>query len=599
MNLFSYVKSRLSIIDVIGEYTKLKQAGTYWKAHCPFHHEKTASFTVSPHKEIFYCFGCHAGGDLISFVAQAERCTQLEAAQHLIERYNIKLPEELTKQPYESTEKKHDYFNLCKVIAQYCHTMLKKSPSISLYLEQRGFTKKSIDHFMVGYLPSGLKNMKSFVAHMQTKSILLKDLLDANIVMQGKKVIYSPFEDRIIFPIKEHLGRFCGFGGRVFRKNDTRAKYYNSRENSFFSKGSLLFGFDSAKKEIQKSESLFLVEGYTDCIAMVQHGFINTVATLGTACTIEHLKLVSRHVDHLYIVYDSDNAGNKAIDRLTELCWQINVELSIVKLPQKEDPASFLHSGGDMKQQINQAEDIFIFFINQLAADFSKKPLSKKLKALEKLLQIVNNIDEPLKKDIILQNAAQSLNIPIESLRSELKKLLRKNHSKRKFTPPNKEPEKQKQLPESPDVSYPLEKKILFAIINDVSLLNKDNEDYLIACLPNPLGSIVKKVKKVKEQQRTVNVNFSSLYKLLDQQEKLLLNKVLFQQNEKIGNQSFGHLLQRFKNKTWKIVAINMKQKLATAEQNNDTKEVEKLLHNFSKLKKALLHKNVELKNNE
>ncbi|MFC1845553.1 CHC2 zinc finger domain-containing protein, partial [Candidatus Dependentiae bacterium] len=137
MNLFSYVKSRLSILDIIGQYTKLRKAGTYWKANCPFHHEKTASFTVSPHKEIFYCFGCHTSGDLISFIAKVENCSQLEAAQHLIETYQIEVPEELLQSRPQNQDEKNNYFSLCEAVANWCHSMLKKSPSTLRYLRKR------------------------------------------------------------------------------------------------------------------------------------------------------------------------------------------------------------------------------------------------------------------------------------------------------------------------------------------------------------------------------------------------------------------------------------------------------------------------------
>src|SRR5205085_2740721 len=141
------------------------------------------------------------------------------------------------------------------------------------------------------------------------------DLVDCHILAQNKNLYYSPFEERILFPIKGPMGRVCGFGGRVYKKHDTRPKYYNTKESDFFIKGSLLFGFDEAKKAIQAAQSVFMVEGYTDCLAMVQHGFTNTVATLGTACTQNHLKLLSRHADLLYVLYDADAAGTQAILR--------------------------------------------------------------------------------------------------------------------------------------------------------------------------------------------------------------------------------------------------------------------------------------------
>src|SRR5579872_61857 len=356
MNIFSFIKSRVTIWDVVNEYTTLKRAGSYWKSQCPFHHEKTASFTVSPDKEIFYCFGCHTGGDAISFIAQIENCSQLEAAHFLADRYNIDLPKNIEVSEGNAEQKKH-YFDVCHLVAQWCHLQLKKNPSATAYLTERGISAQQIDDFMIGYFPTGLSAINAFVHDLKRSNILVDDLIHATILAQGKTVLYSPFEDRIIFPIKDHLGRFCAFGGRIFKPQDTRAKYYNSRENEYFTKGSLLFGLDLAKKSIQKEGFVFLVEGYTDCITMVQHGYQNTVATLGTACTIAHLKLLSRYTPYVYLLYDSDKAGQQAILRLTQLCWQASMELKVVQLPTGQDPASFLAAGNDLAPRIQSAQD--------------------------------------------------------------------------------------------------------------------------------------------------------------------------------------------------------------------------------------------------
>ena len=169
--------------------------------------------------------------------------------------------------------------------------------------------------------------------------------MTAGILSESKNALYSPFEDRIMFPITDNLGRFCGFGGRTFMPQDERPKYYNSKENNFFTKGSLIFGLNVAKRDIQHKEIVFVVEGYMDCIAMAQHGYTNTVATLGTACTLEHLKQLSRYASYVYVLYDGDAAGQSAILRLTELCWNVNMDLKVIRLPRQEDPASFLAKG--------------------------------------------------------------------------------------------------------------------------------------------------------------------------------------------------------------------------------------------------------------
>ena len=198
------------------------------------------------------------------------------------------------------------------------------------------------------FFPSGQYALKSLVDYAKTQNYLLDDLLTANIVGVTKGTIFSSLEDRIVFPIKDHLSRHCGFGGEFSNRRIPAPNIIIPRKIPYFSKGSLLFGLELAKKNIQQSNSAFLVEGYIDCIAMVQHGFPNTVATLGTACNLEHLKIISRYCQSLYVLFDGDIAGQKAMLRLTEFAWQVNLDLKVIRLPAAEDPASFLQNKGSI-----------------------------------------------------------------------------------------------------------------------------------------------------------------------------------------------------------------------------------------------------------
>ncbi len=412
MNLFSYLKTRIAILDVVSEYATLKKAGLYWKGQCPFHSEKTASFTVSPHKEIFYCFGCHVGGDVIAFIARKEQCSQIEAAKHLIDRYKIELPSALSGQLSGNKltlENSKQYTTICQLVAQWCHKELFNSTTALAYLAKRGITQKTINDFTIGYFAGGLANVKRLINDLGKQHILVDDLLEHAILSRSKNILFSPFEERIIFPINDHLGRCCGFGGRIFKPHDTRAKYYNSHENHYFAKGQLLFGLDKAKKEIQKLGSVFLVEGYMDCITMAHYGFSNTVATLGTACTIEQLTTLSRYAQEVLVLYDGDNAGQQAILRIGQLCWQANIELKVISLPKNEDPASYLIKDGSLTSLLSDAQDIFAFFIKTIGADFTKKSLQEKLQLTRKILDIIQKLNDPLKQDFLLQNASFSI----------------------------------------------------------------------------------------------------------------------------------------------------------------------------------------------
>lgn len=582
MNLFSFIKERVSILDVINEYVTLKKAGGYHKGTCPFHHEKTASFTVSPDKEIFYCFGCHLSGDAISFIAKIENCTQKDAAKLLAEKYAIDLPQNISFELSEkNTEDKNHYFSICKAVAEWCHQQLLKSPSAQLYFKQRGFGAESFDYFTLGYFPSGNAGINDLLYSMKRQSILPRDLIEAHILAEGRTTLYSPFEERLIFPIKDALGRHCGFGGRTFKEHDTRPKYYNSRENEYFIKGSLLFNLDKAKKSIQEAGKIFLVEGYTDCMAMTQYGLNNTVATLGTACTIEHLKQLARYAEHIVIVYDNDNAGNLAVLRLTELCWQVNLELKVIILPQGDDPASFLINKGDIQTLINSAQDIFLFFLNALGDRFISKPLSQKIQTTRSFLTVIATITDPLKKDILLQKAAKTFDIPFESLKQELDRITSHTTS----TQPKLEQKKQIITQEE---SIPLlEKRIFCAIMNNMQLFNGESRHHLIKYLPSPLRDILTQLKAIKEKDK--DLTFGYFFDTLNEREKQYVSKLLLEEDEIVDTVAFDKLLEQLQKKQWKIIVRDIKAQLTQAKQEGNLDKVSLILHDFMELQNRLV----------
>lgn len=592
MNVFTYLKQRVAILDVIGEYVSLKKAGLYFKGHCPFHHEKTASFTVSPHKEIFYCFGCHEGGDVITFIGKVEHCTPFEAIKHLADRYNIDIPESMLKEARssESNEDKNRYFDLCEMVAQWCSENLKKNPSVMNYVLQRKIISESITQFSIGYFPGGLQAINRLLSFARNQNILADDLMTANILAQGKSVLYSPFEERIIFPIKDHLGRFCGFGGRRFKEHDERAKYYNSRENQYFVKGSILFGLDIAKKSIQEKEAVFLVEGYTDCIAMVQHGYPNTVATLGTACTSTHLKTLSRYAQRLVVLYDGDKAGQDAILRLTELCWQVSMELSVIVMPAGHDPASYLETPAHTPGQFNDpsiAQDIFDFFISTLGANYGSKSLGEKLKIARKIIGIIHKQEESLKQDLLLQKASKALDIPFSSLKQELEDF--------RDTPAPTQPEEpaSKISEESHlvmDQGLPkLEKMIFFAIMNNIQLLNPENEEYLLEYLPQPLNTLLATLKRAKKSNP--GLTFTEYYGLLGTEEQLFISKLLLEGELEPIQKDFDHLMIQLQKKHWKEIVNGIKIKLAQAKREENAEKMNAIMRDFLELKQKMIHK--------
>jgi DNA primase len=580
MNLFSFIKERISILDVVNEYVTLKRAGGYHKGTCPFHHEKTASFTVSPDKQIFYCFGCHLSGDVISFMAKMENCSQKDAAKLLAEKYSLELPQSLSFETTEkNTENKNHYFAICKAVALWCHEQLLKNPTAQSYFHRRGFIAENFSYFTLGYFPSGNTGISDLLYSMKKQSVLSRDLIDAHILAEGRTTLYSPFEERLIFPIKDALGRFCGFGGRTFKEHDTRPKYYNSRENEYFVKGSLLFNLDKAKKSIQETGKIFLVEGYTDCMAMAQQGMPNTVATLGTACTVEHLKQLARYAEHIFVVYDNDHAGTSAVLRLTELCWHVNLELKVIMLPAGEDPASFLTNKGNLSTLIDRAQDIFHFFLDTLGQNFLNKPLAQKIQITRSFLTVISTINDVLKKDILLQKAAKTFDIPFESLKQELDRIQEKIAS-----PVGHHQTIVKHEQEAVPL---LEKRIFCAIMNNIQLFSGESRLRLITYLSSPLRDILAQLKATKETTKTIT--FGCFFDTLNERDKQYVSKLLLEEHEIMDTTAFDRLLEQLQKKQWKLIVRDIKAQLTQAKQVGDTHKAALILQDFMELQNKLL----------
>jgi DNA primase len=578
MNLFNFIKSSVRILDVVNEYTTLKKSGgLYWKSPCPFHQEKTPSFTVSPDKEIFYCFGCNESGDVISFIAKIEKMSQYEAAQYLIEKYNLNVPEQIKSSFASSQETKTEkdaYFALCKLVANWCHDQLFLHDTALNYVHSRKFNQQSITQFTIGFFPKGNFAIKNLLNYVSTQGFLTQDLIKAGIIFQGQANLYSPFESRIIFPIKDHLGRHCGFGGRVFLPEDDRCKYYNSKENQFFQKGTILFGLDIAKKNIQSNDIAFLVEGYTDCIAMHSYGYKNSVATLGTACTLEHLKRIANYTQQLYVMYDGDHAGQEAILRLTQLCWSIDVETKVISLPQDSDPASFLYKNQDLKPYIRQAQDVFTFFLQSKGHDFQNKNLKEKMEATDSIISLIHTLQDPLKKDILLLKASEILQIPLEILRTE-------------YNVTNKQVEKSTIDMATSSVLTPLESKIFSAILHYPQLLNSENKTLLAAGLPSPYNELLLKIAKIIEQN--TGISLAKIQEQLTVDEQILIRQLVFALEETNIEAAFEQMLLQFQKKHWKSIVVNIKMKLKQATQDSNNEEIQTIVTAFQAIKLKLL----------
>ncbi len=606
MTLFEFVKARLPILDVISEHVKLRAMGSYFKGPCPFHSEKDASFTVSPDRQIFYCFGCQATGDVIGFFARLEHISQIEAVKLLVEHYSLELPPEVQKSAMKEMkdfEKKDQHNNLCQKVAGWAHVQLVKAPRAQKYLIERGITQSTIDKFMLGYFPGGSAHVDQLVKEMSYQGVLLKDLLESGVLLEGKNHLFSPWEERIIFPIKNSLGSYCGFGGRVFQQNDDRAKYINSRESDWFLKGKLLFGFDSAKKAIQQKESVFMVEGYMDCIAMAQYGYENTVATLGTACTLEHLKLLGRQAATIYLLYDGDKAGQNALLRIAQLCWQVSADMKVIVLPNDHDPASFLIQGHDLNPLVAEAQDLFNFFIDQVAEGFLDKPLSKKLVLAEKIIEVLLGIQDIFKQELLLHQAAQTMQVPFDALKRLLVEQRRKKEAKKNsdYTPRSNggsselagvavvAEQGEKNL-EKTEISL-LEQKIFSVILNSLDnqhVLKVD--DWVIPYLSDSLQHLLITLNEYLHlPDLSMPERYRSFLDSLAQGERNVVVKMSLMADQSPTQGILDDLITQFFKNHWKQMMRDMRDQMKKAEEKADVEAVKVLFGKITELKQRML----------
>lgn len=587
MSLFDFVKQSVSILDVIGSYVTLKRAGTYYKGSCPFHNETDASFTVSPDRHIFYCFGCQAGGDAIAFIAQAENMSQGQAVRHLIDRYRVNVPTDMAYelQTQTSSQEKDRYFKICEAVTRWAQHKIQTTPEAMNYLLDRNIKAETIIQFEIGYFPGGTQKMALFLKEMSNRGFLVSDLAELGIILAGRNGYYSPFEDRIIFPIKDPLGRHCAFGGRIFQANDERPKYYNSKESEIFSKRQILFGLDRAKKEMQQTGQAFLVEGYMDCIAMAQHGHSNTIATLGTACSIEHLKLLSRHVHTLFVMYDGDKAGQAAIGRLTELCWNVDIELKVVQLPPKEDPASFLAKSGDIAQLIAHSIDIFSFFVQSVSADFARKPMHEKLEICRKITEMISTIKNGIKQHLLLQQTSLALQVPL----APLKKMM--FQSKKAPAPEPTQVQSAQKEEEKGLYSQDLEKTLVSAILNSapkdttITQLYQELREYFSL----PVQEFLARFYELHDTDPAHALD--TLINSLSESERAWALSLIMQQHETLEPAVLQDFADAYKKQCWKLRVHTIRTDLLMARQKGDLQRTQELMESFLRLKREMQNK--------
>lgn len=411
------IHDEANIVDIVSEYLNLKRSGANFVGLCPFHNEKTPSFTVSETKQFFHCFGCGEGGDVISFVMKMENMSFLEASEYLANKLGIPLTEKSEKEKKLELEKEKIY-EINREAARFYYSNLIKNQEALKYIKNRKIKRKTINQFGLGFAED---NWDGVYKYLLGKGYNEKDLEKAGLIgmRRDKTGYYDKFRNRIIFPIIDTKNRVIGFGGRVI--DETMPKYLNSRDTLVFTKGNNLYGLNLVRKHSNR-ERIILVEGYMDVIALFNNGINYAVASLGTAFTSNQAKLLKRYGKEVLICYDSDNAGINATTKAINILRKEGVEAKVILLPLNQDPDDFIKENGirEFEKLIKNPLNYIDYYIFVYKEKYNLSNPDGKIKFTQEIAKILSRIKSPIEKDVYISKISKETGISKEAIEKEV-----------------------------------------------------------------------------------------------------------------------------------------------------------------------------------
>lgn len=419
-NVIEEIKSKADIVNIISEFLPLKKRGRNFIANCPFHNEKTPSFTVSPEKQIYHCFGCNASGNVFSFLMQHENMTFPEALKYLGERFGVEIKDSqgqyAPKPDDKEEERKNRLYSIHLFVSRYFYKKLRDSygKEALAYAKMRGLSLETLESFHIGYAPYKSDDL---LEQLEKLGYEEEELLASGIFSKSAEGrIYSKFFNRLIFPIETVQGKIIGFGGRVLGGGEP--KYLNSPESPIFHKKYNLYALNLAKEEIRRKNQILLMEGYMDVIAVWQKGVRNAVASLGTAFTVEQGRLMLRYANEIVIVYDSDDAGKKAAVRAMEVLRPLKAAVRIAEFSGAKDPDEYINLFGlaAFEERIRNAKSAFRYLLDLGKASMDYARPEEKVRCIRFVLPEVMAAEDPLLRNEYLKILSKELDVEKEEL---------------------------------------------------------------------------------------------------------------------------------------------------------------------------------------
>jgi len=503
--------ARNDIVDVVSQYVQLKKSGSSYMGLCPFHNEKTASFSVSPDKQMFHCFGCGAGGGVLTFVMKAENLSFPDAVRFLAERSGLPLPEE-THAAREAIQQRDRLLQLCRDAARYYyHTLwLPENRPVQQYFGRRGLHRQTMNRFGLGFAPDSFHGL---LDAMTAKGYTVNELLAAGLLSRNEKGrVYDRFRNRVMFPIIDVRGHVIAFGGRVM--DDSKPKYLNSPETPVFHKSRHLFALNLAKAT--KADYFILAEGYMDVIALHQAGFDSAVASLGTSLTEEQARILRRYTRQVVISYDADSAGRQATQRAIALLQKCDIQIKVLRIPGAKDPDEFIRTKGAdaFRALIERSENHNAYRLEQIAAQYPSADDESRVLFLKNAVAALAEIESSVEREIYMGRAAKMANVTMEAMQNEMQQELKRRQKKQKAAmhrivraPQSRAQPKDRSLA-YPDVhSAQAEQNILRLLFSDRKLIAAVEKDLPPVWFSSPvLRKIYERVLALNREGQTIDV---------------------------------------------------------------------------------------------
>ncbi|HHY71225.1 MAG TPA: DNA primase, partial [Thermoanaerobacterales bacterium] len=572
------------IVEIVSEYTSLQKRGENYLGLCPFHNEKTPSFNVDVGKQLFYCFGCGAGGNAFNFVMKKENINFPEAVRYLADKFNVKLPGNTNKELSREFRERREYFRINRLAAKYynyCLLHTREGDKAMAYIKNRGLTQDIVEKFFLGYAPSSWDGLIKYAGKRGIKTDTLEKI-GLIIPRKDNKGYYDRFRNRIMFPIEDVTKNIIGFGGRAL--DESMPKYLNSPETPLFSKGDNLYALSMIKRD--PTLDVTVVEGYMDCISLHQHGFKQTVASLGTALTKKQATLLKKYTDGVILSYDADEAGRAATVRGMDILAQEGFRVKILSLPDGKDPDEVIKSqgAGHFQKLLTTSMDLISYKLFLAKRDIDIRTPDGKLKFIKQAVDILTDIDNEPELEIHVRKLAAELGISPQAIKKEVQRSKLANngygYKKSQIRDNNKEFNKI-----SPVTGfYKAERKFLKLIIENKKIREKFKGQINPRFFTN---SNTQKIADVLFEiiNKNQDIDISHVFNYLDEEGCAELSTILMEHIELKDEGLINALVKKIKQGYFKKSIAKVREQIRKAEILGHREEINDLLITYQQLK--------------